>query len=179
MSKHCGNRKNCCKEDEFIKSDTYEKCIYHAFYNENGRRYPHQYRINTHNFETYYNKLLSLENKVMNCKKFDEIYELFNACKIKGIGSLTVYDVALRVSWNYNIHPDFLYLHAGTKVGALNAGLIKKGDKKDKLTKNEIVEKCKWLENVEMYRIEDFLCIYKNDPCEKNLNIYLTSNQQK
>lgn len=162
----------CCKDDEFIKSDTYEDCVYHAFYDLNGKKFPHQYRIPKDKLDAYKNKLLSLESEFMSCKNFDEIYELFKKHKTYGIGTLTIYDVALRAGQNYDIYPDYVYLHAGTKAGALNAGLIKKYGKNDKLTLDEISKKLKWLKGVKPYLIEDFLCIYKDDINEKSLQTF-------
>lgn len=173
MSACYNNEKICCKTDEFIKSDTYEKCIDYVFYDENGKKYPHQYRIPNAILDEYKEKLLSLENEFMGCGNFDEIYELFNKHRIYGIGKLTIYDVALRVSQNYKIYPDYVYLHAGTKAGALNAGLIKKYGKNDKLTLDEILKKLKWLKGVKPYLIEDFLCIYKDDISKKSLQTFL------
>ena len=172
MSACYNNETVCCKDDEFIKSDTYAKCVYHAFYNENGKKFSHQYRIPKDNLDAYKNKLLPLESEFMGCKSFDEIYELFKKHKTYGIGILTIYDVALRVSQNYKIYPDYVYLHAGTKTGALNAGLIKKYGKNDKLTLDEISKKLKWLKGVKPYLIEDFLCIYKDDISEKSLQTF-------
>lgn len=162
----------CCKDDEFIKSDTYEDCVYHAFYDLNGKKFPHQYRIPKDKLDAYKNKLLSLESEFMSRKNFDEIYELFKKHKTYGIGTLTIYDVALRAGQNYDIYPDYVYLHAGTKAGALNAGLIKKYGKNDKLTLDEISKKLKWLKGVKPYLIEDFLCIYKDDINEKSLQTF-------
>lgn len=172
-TKYCSKSNCCCKDNEFIKSDTYTKCVYHAFYDENGKKYSHQHRIPKDRLDAYKNNLLPLEKEFMNCKNFDEIYELFKKHRTFGIGDLTNYDVALRVSQNYNIYPDYVYIHAGTKAGALNAGLIKKYGKNDKLTLDEITEKLKWLKGVKPYLIEDFLCIYKNCINEKNLKAYL------
>lgn len=173
MKNNCILPNPYCKTDEFIKSDTYEKCIYHSFYDENGKKYPHQFRIPKTILDEYKEKLLPLESEFMNCKNFDEIYELFKKHRIYGIGKLTIYDVALRTSQNYKIYPDYVYLHAGAKVGALNAGLIKKYGKNDKLTLDEISKKLHWLKGVKAYLIEDFLCIYKDDISAKNLQTFL------
>ena len=173
MSKCCDKRKICCKDKEFIKSDTYADCIHHAFYDENGKKFPHQYRIPNATLDAYKTELLPLEKEFMSSKDFDKIYELFKKHKTYGIGILTIYDVALRVSQNYKIYPDYVYLHAGTKTGALNAGLIKKYGKNDKLTLDEISKKLKWLKGVKPYLIEDFLCVYKDDISEKSLQTFL------
>lgn len=173
MAVCCDKEKVGCKSDEFRKSDTYEKCIDYAFYDENGKKYPHQYRIPNAILDEYKEKLLPLESEFMSYKNFDEIYELFKKHRIRGIGKLTIYDVALRASQNYKIYPYKVYLHAGTKVGALNAGLIKKFSRKETLTISEITEKLQWLKNIDPYIIEDFLCVCKDDISEKNLKTYL------
>lgn len=162
----------CCKNDEFIKSDTYEKCVYHAFYDKNDKKYSHQRRIPKDKLDTYKGELLPLKKEVKNYRDFDSIYELFKNHKTNGIGELTIYDVSLRISQNYGIYPDKVYLHAGTKKGAINTGLVKPYGRKDKLTVDEISAKFKWLKGVEPYLIEDFLCIYKDNICEKNYKKY-------
>lgn len=175
MDKKCYENlpKYSCKSDEFIKSDTYEKCIDYAFYDKNGKKYPHQYRISKAILDKYKEKLLPLESEFMSYKNFDEIHELFKKHRIYGIGKLTIYDVALRVSQNYKIYPDYVYLHAGTKVGALNAGLIKKFSRQETLNINDITEKLQWLKGVKPYLIEDFLCACKDDISEESLKTYL------
>lgn len=175
MNKHCCIKPGgCCHvNNEFIKSDTYENCVYHAFYDENDKKYSHQHRITRYILDAYKNKLLPIENEFKTCKNFDEVYKLFKEHRIPGIGNLTIYDVALRVSQNYGIYPDKVYLHAGTTKGALNAGLIKKFSRKDTLTISEITEKLQWLKDIEPHIIEDFLCVCKDNISEKNLKIYL------
>lgn len=169
----CNKEKICCKNDEFIKSNTYAECLYHAFYNVNNKKYHHQYRIPKDVLDAYKKDLLSLENRFMSCKTFDEIYELFKKHRTYGIGNLTIYDVALRTGQNYKIYPDYVYLHAGTKVGALNAGLISRYDRKDKLSIEDVSAKYNWLGKLQPYLIEDFLCIYKDNITEENLQKYL------
>ena len=159
--------------NEFRKSNTYAECVYYAFYDENNKKYSHQYRIPRDTLDKYKEVLLSLESEFKECKKFDKIYKLFKSYKTYGIGSLTIYDVVLRVSQNYGIYPNDVYLHAGTRAGALQAGLIKKYDRRDKLTIKEITDKLGWLKNVEACVIEDFLCVCKNDITEEKLKLFL------
>ncbi len=169
----------CCKKDEFIKSATYEECIYHAFYNKDGNKYSHQRRIPDQVLEDYRKELLPLEREVRNCRNFDDIYKLFESHQIRGIGDLAIYDVSLRVSQNYNIYPDKVYLHAGTRRGARNAGLITNRDRRNKLTPDEIARVLPWLRDVEPYLIEDFLCVYEDDISEQNLKIFLRESHGK
>ena len=90
---------------------------------------------------------------------------------------MTVYDIALRMSQNCNIFPEYVYLHAGTREGAINAGLISKNDKKEKLTLDEIVSKIGWLKGTKPYLIEDYLCIYKENINKETLNEYLSNTK--
>lgn len=180
MKIECRNNRKCgilsnnhCGNNEFIKNNTYANSVHYAFYRENGKKYHHQYRIPKDTLDSYENQLLQLESEFMSCKNFDEIYELFKKHRTYGIGNLTVYDVSLGVSQNYGIYPEFVYLHAGTKIGALNAKLIKKYARRDKLTPDEITVKLKWLKDIEPYLIEDFLCICKNDISEESLKKFL------
>lgn len=173
----CDNQMStCCKSNEFIKSDTYEMCIQYAFYDKNGRKYSHQRRIPKNKLDIYKNKILLLENEVKKCNDFESLYDLFFNNKTAGIGILTVYDISLRVGQNHGIYPDKVYLHAGTREGALYSGLIKKYDKRNKLTMSEVSAKHSWLKDVQPYLIEDFLCIYKKCVSRKNLQKYLEFN---
>lgn len=49
--------------------------------------------------------------------RFDMVHDLFDDIKPKGIGPVTVYDVAVRVCARYGIEPMSVYLHAGVRQG--------------------------------------------------------------
>lgn len=122
----------------------------------NGNKHPHQRRVKLQVMEQVRDKLLEEENKIKECKSFDELIEIIESCKVKGFGELAIYDTALRIGSKINIYPEKIYLHAGTKIGAKELGL-----KID----NKVIEVSKLpeeLKKLKPYEIEDFLCIYKD-----------------
>ncbi len=164
--KICGQTRQC--EERKCRHLTYALAVERAFYDECGRKHSHQRRIRTETLEEFKRKILNLENEVKRCSDFDSIYQLFKGIKPRGIGELTVYDVALGVSTNYGIYPKTVYLHAGTKKGAVNSGLTDKFSRKKQLSRDEISLRLPWLADIEPYLIEDFLCIYKSAVTHEN-----------
>lgn len=173
--------KNKCKQKFYVKSNchsihtnninnliNFENIVNDAIF-PNGKKDNHQSRIPIDKLQSYGDEILLWEKSIINCENFDDILEIVSNIKIKGIGILTKYDVAYRIGEKLKIFPDKVYLHAGTKQGALQLGLIKKYSRKRYLTCNELPE---WLLVLKPYQIEDFLCIYKNEPTKKNLNEY-------
>ena len=90
-------------------------------------------------------------------KTFDEILNIVNENKVKWFGILSVYDTALRIGMYFNIYPQAVYMHAGTKEGAKNLGL---NTKRKYIPKDEFPLSFKVLKP---YEIECVLCIYKDD----------------
>jgi hypothetical protein len=72
---------------------------------------------------------------------------------IKGIGALTVYDIAHRIGAYFRKAPEHVYLHAGTRIGARAFNI--KGDSFDPKTLSKLFS-C-----LSPAEIEDCLCIYK------------------
>ena len=75
---------------------------------------------------------------------------------IPNISVLAVYDTALRLAAFRGILPNNVYLHAGTKAGALNLGLKSKSET---LAMSELPPV---LRKLSAYEVEDCLCIYKD-----------------
>jgi hypothetical protein len=75
---------------------------------------------------------------------------------IAGIGPLTVYDTALRIGAKLGIKPNRVYLHAGTTIGARALGLDAVAPSLDP------TELPSELRHLELYEVEDFLCIFKS-----------------
>jgi hypothetical protein len=76
---------------------------------------------------------------------------------IPGIGELTVYDISQRIGSRFDLEPDRVYLHSGTRVGARALGFdgrrasLEVAELPDELT-----------EQLRPRELEDLLCIYKN-----------------
>ena len=77
---------------------------------------------------------------------------------VRGIGALTVYDIAHRLGAYFGKAPALVYLHAGTKMGAAALGFrgssIDPGDLPGPFSRLAPAE------------IEDCLCIYKDELCD-------------
>lgn len=129
---------------------------------KDGKRHPHQYRITTWNplSREMLAEALAMKYKEINkAIDFDELLNILKSIKIRGIGELTNYDVALRIGMYKGMLPQKIYLHAGTREGAKNI-LKKKRLSRQFITKDELPEP---LQNLECWQIEDFLCHFKND----------------
>ena len=74
---------------------------------------------------------------------------------IAGIGALTVYDIAHRIGAYLRKEPTRVYLHAGTRVGALALGI------EDNVFDPKILPKA--FSRLSAAEVEDCLCIYKDD----------------
>lgn len=163
--------KICCDTSKLNRKHymNFDDIVNQAIFND-GKKYKHQYRIPTKILKEYETNILRLKDTIVRCQDFDNILKSVSSVAIKGIGDLTKYDVAFRMGCAFGIFPDKVYLHAGTKVGAIKLGLVKKYSRKQYLTLDDMPD---WLKNVEPYQIEDFLCIYKKEPTQSNLNEYL------
>jgi len=74
--------------------------------------------------------------------------------KIKGIGDLTVYDVATRIGAYLRIWPDQVYVHAGVRIGVRALHL----DPRQRSLPIEVFPLA--LRRLEPWQVEDLLCIY-------------------
>lgn len=127
-----------------------------------GKKHSHQKRIEPKSLIDAGNLLLQFANEIKEFKDFESLHEfIVNKTKeIKKFGELCSYDTALRISFNLNILPTKVYLHAGAKEGAKNL----KWEIKTKIIETcEIPEIHNMLNILEPYEIENFLCIYEEE----------------
>lgn len=97
------------------------------------------------------------------CHSFKELHAIVSECAVSGFAVLCIYDTAVRLGAYLSsikpqsIKPQYVYLHAGTKVGAAELGL----DVSRKfICLNELPEELQCLSADD---IENFLCIYKDE----------------
>lgn len=123
-----------------------------------GKKHPHQWRIPTDVLEESAAKLKNAASELGKCSDFYELLELVEGIigKIKGVGELTIYDIALRIGANLGVEPKVIYLHAGTRKGAKALG---KDCKKDWISFSDLPPEFGALEARE---VEDCLCVYKH-----------------
>lgn len=121
-----------------------------------GKRHPHQRRIPGALLEQVEARLQGIARKLAGAANFDELHRLVKneIGSIKGIGALTVYDIAHRIGAHFGKEPRLVYLHAGTRVGARVFDIG--GDFFDP----RILPKA--FSRLAPSEIEDCLCIYKD-----------------
>ncbi|MDP1763817.1 MAG: hypothetical protein Q8L07_07995 [Sediminibacterium sp.] len=125
--------------------------------NKLKKRNPHQYRLKQTDLQVFSELLLSLEVDIAKAKTFDELFLIISKRSVKGIGELTKYDTAIRIAAFLKLNPEKIYLHAGTKKGAIN--LLNKRITTKTISKDELPNIFQTLSCAE---IEDILCIYKD-----------------
>lgn len=128
-----------------------------------GKTHSHQRRITKSAKLELEEHLIKNFETIKGIRKFEDYLKLCR--RIKGIGPLTSYDVATRLGICFNIFPDKVYLHCGTRTGAKN--LL--GDKIKGKRYLYLSELPKELHCLTPLQIEDFLCIYKNLLLDKNM----------
>ena len=117
----------------------------------------HQRRIPRWLLEHVEAKLQAIRRKLSSAADFDALHRLVEEeiGGLKGIGALTVYDIAHRIGAYFGKAPERVYLHAGVRVGARALGIG--GDSFDP----KILPKP--FARLAPSEIEDCLCIYKDE----------------
>jgi hypothetical protein len=135
---------------------------------ESNKKNRHQNRIKSIVLKEFGNKLIaSILTDLYNAKDFEELITSINNEKIKGIGQLAVYDIALRIGYYLKIYPEYIYLHAGTKIGAQI--LLGRKIKEIHLEKETLTKIYPALEKLNCAELEVFLCVFhKIKPTKKN-----------
>jgi hypothetical protein len=84
-----------------------------------GKRHPHQRRIPRALLEQVEARLQAIGRKLAKAPDFDMLHRTVKdeVGGIKGIGALTVYDIAHRLGAHFGKVPQLVYLHAGTRTG--------------------------------------------------------------
>ncbi len=122
-----------------------------------GKRHPHQRRIPKALLEQVEAQLQAVGRKLAEAANFSALHRLVEGeiGSIKGIGMLTVYDIAHRIGAHFGKAPRLVYLHTGTRKGATVFDVS--GDSFDPRILPETFSRLAPSE------IEDCLCIYKNE----------------
>jgi hypothetical protein len=124
-----------------------------------GKRFRHQFRIPEQVLQRASRALLRNLHRLGRCKSFEALFRAVDetVSPIPGIGPLTVYDTALRIGARLGLSPEQVYLHAGTRHGAVALGLD--------LDRSAIPisELPKPLDQLSGGEAEDILCIYAGD----------------
>jgi hypothetical protein len=121
-----------------------------------GKRHPHQRRIPLHVLQAANSRLQAIAQRLGKAPSFAELHRLITQQigPIRGIGDLTVYDIAHRVGAFLRLTPEAIYLHAGTRKGARTLNLAG-----DRIALSEAPAEFQKLTAAE---VEDCFCIYKD-----------------
>jgi hypothetical protein len=122
-----------------------------------GKRHRHQRRIPKAVLERAEARLQEIARRLASAADFAALHELVeeHIGGLRGIGALTVYDIAHRLGAYFRKAPELVYLHAGTRIGA-RAFNISGGT----LDPKNLPAAFSRLEPAE---IEDCLCIYRDN----------------
>jgi hypothetical protein len=140
--------------------NTLDNAIYFAAIAKNGKgkKHGHQKRLKKKVLAKYADNLLERKRDIKRVKTFDQLYAIATESANKGIGKLTIYDTAHRISKFLNVVPDKIYLHAGTKAGAKK--LLGQIGRMEYITKLDLPKEFQ-IQDLTEEEIEDILCIYK------------------
>jgi len=124
---------------------------------EDGKRHPHQRRTPK--------RVLHLAHRILQRSKlrpvntFEELHDAVHRTigGRRGIGPLTVYDVALRIGAKLGKEPRLVFLHAGTRKGAKALGLAAGR------STLQIKELPAPFARLRPREVEDCLCLYADD----------------
>jgi hypothetical protein len=121
-----------------------------------GKRHPHQRRIPKPVLENAEARLQAIGRTLANVADFSALHRLVRdeIGSIRGIGALTVYDIAHRIGAHFGKVPRLVYLHAGTRTGARAFNIS--GESFDPGILPEVFSRLTPSE------IEDCLCIFKD-----------------
>jgi hypothetical protein len=122
-----------------------------------GKRHPHQRRIPAASLQASCSRLVASLDVLRRCRTFEELHDLVNHLirPIHKNGELAVYDTSLRIGARFNLAPDVVYLHRGTRAGARSLGLDWRAAT---LSMAALLEPFRELSASEA---EDVLCIYE------------------
>jgi len=128
---------------------------------DQGRRYSHQRRIKSQAISDASRALADAHDDLRKCSSFHQLWTLIGSYldSIKGVRELYVYDCACRLGAHLGLKPERVYLHAGTREGAKNLGLL--SPKRPSTLWLEPEELPVALRRLPPSDVENLLCIYK------------------
>lgn len=142
----------CKGAEDFIEA--VERAV--ASRRPNGKMHNHQTKVKEVYRRQFGYRIVN-EDDIESAENFDALYDRLCDIRPKGIGPVTVYDVATRVGAYLGLEPESLYLHAGVVEGwkALHSGhapVVKR------------ISREMWpkpLRRLPADQVEDLLCCYR------------------
>lgn len=124
-----------------------------------GTKHSHQWRRRWETLEEARDELQAIRSALSKAKTFDALYTLVAdaVIPIHDISELTAYDFAWRIGVFLELEPEVVYLHRGTRDGAVALGFSRS---RKSLAVEELPAPLRALTPAE---IEDYLCIFKDD----------------
>jgi hypothetical protein len=161
----------CCPRDEEEMKAFQGKPIVAAIRkaararDNNGKLYPHQWNLE----EKYPDVpekaeriLVNCADNIAACNNFDVLHNLITdelklKGHVKGAGEMYCYDTAFRIGISMGAYPQKVYLHRGTRDGAIALGIYEDG--KEVLEMSELEKIYPEFGKMKPHQVEDFLCI--------------------
>lgn len=122
-----------------------------------GYKHGHQNLIPSTTLEMFSDEVLMRKDEIASATSFKQLHGIVQSCRIKGIGELCIYDTAHRLGGYLNLPPKSIYLHRGTRQGAIK--LI--GKVKGSCISKADLPGAFQQEDLSNSELEDILCIYK------------------
>ena len=130
---------------------------------DDPHKHPHQRRLPAAVLDAFLQELRKLKPQLQKADSFEKIFELVSSVKVHGIGPVTLYDAALRISAKLKKTPDkWVYLYAHANI----PGRRKPG--KEDIGKFDALFAQK---QFTAYEIEEFLCVFYNLLESKNISL--------
>ena|SRR5579863_6225617 len=103
--------------------------------------------------------MFARERPIRKCQNFAALIGFLEQTleSVRGIGELTIYDIAHRVGAFLGLEPELVYLHRSTRDGAKVLGIA------SKLRMIELSVLPSAFRRLRPYEMEDALCIYKDE----------------
>lgn len=144
------------ERESFAREPTFEATVRRAALGltAEGKVHSHQRRVGArHDWAEHLLAYLDL----LRAETFEALFRVTNSLKIPGINEMTVYDTAYRIGAKLGLEPRLVYLHRGTRDGAVLLGF---SNKRPHLEPDELPPAFRALRP---YEIEDCLCMYEDD----------------
>ncbi len=128
-------------------------------------RHPHQRHLTDKSIQNFHGQLSKIIGVQPDPVDFGALHLIVNNPRAVGIGELAVYDASLRIGFFLGVLPQLVYLHKGTMKGAKRLFKRLGNEKLATACKHPTIDPQALPEPVrklEVWEIEDFLCIYKN-----------------
>lgn len=118
-----------------------------------GKCESHQCRVGLRRLRRFHHRLSERLAELQACADFGQLHDVIARCRVKGVGTLAIYDTAVRIGWHLGLEPEAVYLHAGTRQGARAIGVTAK----HAISRGDLSGPLHALSPSEL---EDFLCIF-------------------